>query len=286
MPIRVYKPTSAGRRNASVNVHAEVDKKRPERSLLSPLPKKGGRNHTGVITVRGRGGGAKRMYRKIDFRRKDRDGIVGKVVGIEYDPNRSSHIALIEYADGVKRYVIAPKGLTTGMSIVTSSDSAVEPQVGNCMPLRYIPTGLEVHCVEMSPGKGAQMCRSAGSYARLTNREGHFATLVLPSGETRRVHIDCRAVVGVVGNSDHQNRRLGKAGLTRHLGRRPITRGVAKSHHAHPLGGGEGRSKGNRTPVSPTGVDAKGGGTRNKKQYSTQLIVRRRRSKRYGQLSK
>ncbi|MCW5756555.1 MAG: 50S ribosomal protein L2 [Phycisphaeraceae bacterium] len=286
MPIRVYKPTSPGRRNASVNVHAEVDKKRPEKSLLSPLPKKGGRNNTGVITVRGRGGGAKRMYRKVDFRRKDRDGIVGTVVGIEYDPNRSSHIALIEYADGVKRYVIAPKGLKTGMSIVTSSDSAVEPSVGNCMPLRFIPTGLEVHCVEMSPGKGAQMCRSAGSYARLTNREGHFATLVLPSGEIRRVHIDCRAVIGSVGNSDHQNRRLGKAGLTRHLGRRPITRGVAKSHHAHPLGGGEGRSKGNRTPVSPTGVDAKGGGTRNKKQYSTQLIIRRRRSKRYGQLSK
>lgn len=286
MPIRVYKPTSPGRRNASVNVHAEVDKKRPEKSLLSPLPKKGGRNNTGVITVRGRGGGAKRMYRKVDFRRKDRDGIVGTVVGIEYDPNRSSHIALIEYADGVKRYVIAPKGLKTGMSILTSSDSAVEPSVGNCMPLRFIPTGLEVHCVEMSPGKGAQMCRSAGSYARLTNREGHFATLVLPSGEIRRVHIDCRAVIGSVGNSDHQNRRLGKAGLTRHLGRRPITRGVAKSHHAHPLGGGEGRSKGNRTPVSPTGVDAKGGGTRNKKQYSTQLIIRRRRSKRYGQLSK
>lgn len=286
MPIRVYKPTSAGRRNASVNVHAEVDKKRPEKSLLSPLPKKGGRNNSGVITVRGRGGGAKRMYRKIDFRRRDRDGIVGQVVGVEYDPNRSSHIALIEYTDGVKRYVICPKGLKTGMSIVTSSESAVEPQVGNCMPLRFIPTGLEVHCVEMAPGKGAQMCRSAGSYARLTNREGQFATLVLPSGETRRVHIDCRAVIGAVGNSDHQNRRLGKAGISRHLGRRPITRGVAKSHHAHPLGGGEGRSKGNRTPVSPTGVDAKGGGTRNKKQYSTQLIIRRRRSRRYGQLSK
>src|SRR5690606_25899831 len=139
--------------------------------------------------------------------------------------------------------------------------------------LRYIPSGLEVHCIEMAPGKGAQLCRSAGSYARLTNREGKYATLVLPSGETRRVSLDCRAVVGAVGNSDHQNRRLGKAGLTRHLGRRPITRGVAKSHHAHPLGGGEGRSKGNRTPVSPTGVDAKGGGTRNKKQYSTQLII-------------
>lgn len=286
MAIRVYKPTSPGRRNASVNLHVEVDKKRPEKSLLSPIKKTGGRNHTGVITVRGRGGGAKRMYRKIDFKRKDRDGIAGKVIGIEYDPNRTSHIALIEYADGVKRYVIAPKGLKTGMTLQTSSDSAVEPTVGNCMPLRYIPSGMEVHCIEMAPGKGAQMCRSAGSSARLTNREGKYATLVMPSGETRRVSLDCRAVVGAVGNSDHQNRRLGKAGLTRHLGRRPITRGVAKSHHAHPLGGGEGRSKGNRTPVSPSGVDAKGGGTRNKKQYSTQLIIRRRRSKRYGQLSK
>ncbi|OAB62697.1 50S ribosomal protein L2 [Leptolyngbya valderiana BDU 20041] len=286
MAIRVYKPTSPGRRNASVNLHVEVDKKRPEKALLSPLKKTGGRNHTGVITVRGRGGGAKRMYRKIDFKRKDRDGIAGKVVGIEYDPNRTSHIALIEYADGVKRYVIAPKGMKTGMTVLTSSDSAVEPTVGNCMPLQYIPSGMEVHCIELAPGKGAQMCRSAGSSARLTNREGKYATLVMPSGETRRVSLDCRAVVGAVGNSDHQNRRLGKAGLTRHLGRRPITRGVAKSHHAHPLGGGEGRSKGNRTPVSPTGVDAKGGGTRNKKQYSTQLIIRRRRSKRYGQLSK
>ncbi|GIW74532.1 MAG: 50S ribosomal protein L2 [Phycisphaerales bacterium] len=286
MPIRVYKPTSPGRRNASVNLHAEVDKKRPEKSLLAPLTKTGGRNHSGKITVRGRGGGAKRMYRKIDFRRKDRDGIAGKVVGVEYDPNRTSHIALIEYADGVKRYIIAPRGLKTGMTVLSSSEGAVEPSVGNCMPLRYIPSGLEVHCIEVTPGKGAQMCRSAGSYARLTNREGKFATLVLPSGEIRRVSLDCRAVVGAVGNSDHQNRRLGKAGLTRHLGRRPITRGVAKSHHAHPLGGGEGRSKGNRTPVSPTGVDAKGGGTRNKKKYSTQLIIRRRKSKRYGQLSK
>ncbi|MEQ8315836.1 MAG: 50S ribosomal protein L2 [Phycisphaerales bacterium] len=286
MAIRVYKPTSPGRRNASVNLHVEVDKKRPEKSLLSPIKKTGGRNHTGVITVRGRGGGAKRMYRKIDFKRKDRDGIAAKVIGIEYDPNRTSHIALLEYADGVKRYVIAPKGLKTGMTVQTSSDSAVEPTVGNCMPLRFIPSGMEVHCIEMSPGKGAQLCRSAGSSARLTNREGKYATLVMPSGETRRVSLDCRAVVGAVGNSDHQNRRLGKAGISRHLGRRPITRGVAKSHHAHPLGGGEGRSKGNRTPVSPSGVDAKGGGTRNKKQYSTQLIIRRRRSKRYGQLSK
>lgn len=282
MPIRVYKKTSAGRRFASVNMHAEVTKKNPEKSLLAPLPKSGGRNHHGKITSRGRGGGAKRQYRVIDFKRRDRDGIVGKVVGIEYDPNRSAHIALIEYADGVKRYIIAPGGLKDGMSIESSSTGPVEPQVGNCMALRHIPTGLDVHCVELAPGRGAQMCRSAGTYATLSNKEGEYATLTLPSGETRRVPIDCRATIGQTGNPDHRLRRLGKAGLTRHLGRRPITRGMAKSHHAHPLGGGSGRSKGNRPPCGPTGVLAKGGDTRNKKQHSTKLIIRRRTSKRYG----
>ena len=284
MPIKIYKPTSAGRRNASVNAHAEVTKKHPEKSLLRPLKKSGGRNHSGKITVRGRGGGAKRNYRVIDFKRRDRDGIVGKVIGIEYDPNRSCHIALIEYADGVKRYIPAPRGLTDGDTIIGSGDGPVEPSVGNNMRLRDIPTGLNVHCIELIPGKGAQMCRSAGAYARLTNKEGGYATLVLPSGEQRMVNIDCRATIGEVGNSDHQNRKLGKAGLSRHLGRRPITRGVAKSHNAHPLGGGAGRSKGNRPPVSPTGVLAKGGPTRNRKKHSSKLIIRRRVSKRYGQL--
>lgn len=284
MPIRTYKPTSAGRRNASVNTHAEVTKKRPEKSLVRPLRKKGGRNHHGIITSRGRGGGVKRMYRLIDFRRKDRDGIEGKVIGVEYDPNRSCHIALIEYADGVKRYIPAPAGLKVGRTVVCSSSGPVEPEPGNAMPLRYIPTGLEVHCVEITPGKGGQMCRSAGTSARLSNREGGFATLVLPSGEIRRVPADCRATIGAVGNADHQNRRLGKAGLTRKLGRRPITRGVAKSHHAHPLGGGSGRSKGNRPPCGPTGVLAKGGPTRNKKKHSTKMIIRRRVSSRYGVL--
>ncbi|MGE0724845.1 MAG: 50S ribosomal protein L2 [Alphaproteobacteria bacterium] len=284
MPIRIYKPTSAGRRNASVNMHAEVDKKKPERSLLRPRPKSGGRNHQGVITSRGIGGGVKKMYRLIDFKRKDRNGIDGKVVGIEYDPNRSSHIALIEYTDGVKRYIIAPNGLKTGDAISTSSDGPVEPTPGNCMPLRHVPTGLEVHCVELTPGRGAQMCRGAGSYARLTNKEGSYATLVLPSGETRNVNIDCRATIGQVGNPDHRLRKLGKAGLTRLMGRRPITRGMAKSHHAHPLGGGSGRSKGNRPPCGPTGVLAKGGTTRNRKKHSSKLIIRRRVSKRYGQL--
>lgn len=284
MGIRVYKPTSAGRRNASVLTHEEVTKSAPERSLLAPLNKKGGRNSQGIITVRGRGGGAKRKYRMIDFKRRDRDGIVGTVVGIEYDPNRTCHIALIEYSDGVKRYIIAPKGLTDGDTVVCSSDSAVEPTVGNAMPLRYIPTGMDVHAVELQPGGGAKMCRAAGMYARLTNKEGSYATLVMPSGETRRVLIDCKATVGAVGNTDHQNRRIGKAGLNRKLGRRPKVRGVAMSHHTHPLGGGEGRSKSGRPPVSKSGTPAKGGGTRNRKKASSDLIIRRRKSKRYGQL--
>ncbi|USN98968.1 MAG: 50S ribosomal protein L2 [Phycisphaeraceae bacterium] len=284
MAIRVYKPTSAGRRNASVNMHVEVTKTEPERSLLAPLNKKAGRNHKGIITVKGRGGGAKRRYRKIDFKRRDRDGIVGKVVGIEYDPNRTSHIALVEYADGVKRYIPAPVGLKDGAEVLSSTDAPIDPNVGNSMPLRYIPLGLSIHCVELTKGRGAQICRSAGSSARLMNRDGDYATILLPSGELRRVHADCRATIGQVGNTDHQLRRLGKAGLSRHLGRRPKVRGVAMSHHEHPLGGGEGRSKGGRAPVSESGVLSKGGGTRNRKKPSQKLIIRRRKSKRYGQL--
>ena len=284
MAIRVYKPTSPGRRNASVNLNTEVTKLEPEKSLLRPRPKKGGRNHHGKITVRGRGGGVKRRYRMVDFKRRDRDGIAGTVVGIEYDPNRTCHIALVEYTDGVKRYVIAPVGLKDGDVIESSSDGPIEPSIGNCMPLRYMPTGTNVHCVELNPGGGGKMCRSAGGYARLTNKEGDYATLVLPSGELRRVPIDCRATIGQVGNTDHQNRRLGKAGISRKLGRRPKTRGMAMSHHAHPLGGGEGRSKGGRAPVSRSGTLAKGGGTRNRKKPSQDLIIRRRKSKRYGQL--
>lgn len=284
MPIRIYNKTSAGRRNASVNMHAEVTKKHPEKSLLAPLSKSGGRNNQGVTTSRGIGGGVKKNYRKIDFKRRDRAGIEGTVAGVEYDPNRSCHIALISYADGTKRYVPAPAGIKDGQQVLTSINGPVEPSVGNAMPLAYIPTGLEVHCVELVPGKGAQICRSAGSFARLSNKEGDFATLVLPSGEVRRVPLTCMATIGQVGNPDHRLRRLGKAGLTRLMGRRPITRGIAKSHHAHPLGGGSGRSKGNRPPCGPTGVLAKGGPTRNKKKHSTKLIVRRRVSTRYGQL--
>jgi len=283
MPIRVYKRTSAGRRNASVNAHAEVTKFQPETSLLRPLPKTGGRNHHGKITSRGIGGGAKRRYRLIDFKRRDRHGMSGTILGIEYDPNRSSHIALVQYADGQKRYIIAPNGIKAGQTIECSLEGAVEPTAGNMMQLRYIPTGLDVHCVELIPGRGAQMCRSAGSYAKLTNKEGAFATLVLPSGEVRMVPLECTAVVGQVGNPDHRLRMLGKAGISRHLGIRPKTRGVAKSHHAHPLGGGSGRSKGNRPPCGPTGVHAKGGNTRNPRKHSGKLILRRRISKRYGQ---
>ncbi|MEM8757086.1 MAG: 50S ribosomal protein L2 [Planctomycetota bacterium] len=284
MGIRVYKPTSPGRRNASVLTNDEITKKRPEKSLLSPVTKSGGRNNSGKVTVRGRGGGAKRRYRRIDFKRADRDGIVGTVVGIEYDPNRTCHIALIQYTDGVKRYILAPVGLTDGNEVLAHSTEAIEPAVGNSMPLKLIPTGMNVHCVELQPGKGGQMCRSAGMSARLTNRDEKYATLVLPSGETRRVSVECRATIGQVGNTDHQNRRLGKAGTNRHLGRRPKTRGVAMSHDAHPLGGGEGRSKGGRAPVNKQGTPAKGGRTRDKNKPSSDLIIRRRVSKRYGQV--
>lgn len=283
MPIRTYKPTSAGRRFASVNAHAEVTKKSPEKALLRPWKDKGGRNHHGKITVRGRGGSTKRMYRVIDFKRHDRDGIEATVIGVEYDPNRSSHIALLKYADGVKRYIIAPAQIKVNDKIIAKGDGPADPKIGNAMRLKDIPTGLDVHCVELRPGKGAQICRSAGTYAKLMNKEGDYATIMLSSGEMRMVHINCRATIGQVGNPDHILRRLGKAGLNRHMGVRPITRGVAKSHNAHPLGGGSGRSKGNRPPVGPTGVLAKGGGTRNPKKHSSKLIIRRRVSKRFGQ---
>lgn len=283
MPIRIYKKTSAGRRNASVNMHVEVTKKTPEKSLLAPKVKTGGRNFSGKITSRGIGGGVKQMYRKIDFKRRDRDGLAGTIIGIEYDPNRSCHIALVQYSDGEKRYHLAPMGVKDGMVLLSSSTGPIEPSVGNCMRLRDIPTGLDVHCVEIVPGGGGQMCRSAGNYAKVTNKEGEFATLVLPSGEVRRVPLEARATIGQVGNGDHRLRMLGKAGLSRLMGIRPITRGVAKSHHAHPLGGGSGRSKGNRPLCGPTGVHSKGGNTRNPRKASAKLIIRRRVTKRYGQ---
>lgn len=283
MPIRVYKRTSPGRRNSSVNMHSEVTKNTPEKSLLRKLTKTGGRNSQGIVTVRGRGGGHKRRYRAIDFKRR-KDDMVATVIGIEYDPNRTSHIALLEYEDGTRRYIPAPRKLVDGDTVMSSNEK-IEPKPGNCMPLKYIPTGLNVHCLEMIPGRGAQLCRSAGSYARLTNREGKWATLVMPSGEIRQVSIECRATVGQVGNTDHSQVRLGKAGRNIHLGRKPKVRGVAKSHHCHPMGGGEGRSKGGRLPAGPSGTSAKGGRTRKRSKASDKRIIRRRKSVRYGQLT-
>ena len=282
MAIRNYKPTTPGRRNASVNLHIEVTRSKPEKSLLRPLPKKGGRNNQGKITVRGRGGGHKRRYRLIDWHRKQNDQ-PATVVSIEYDPNRTCHIALLEYEDSVKRYIIAPRDIQVGQ-VVLSSQNPIDPKPGNCMPLKHIPTGISVHSIEFEPGKGAALCRSAGVSARLTNREGRLCTLVLPSGEIRQVSIECRATVGAVGNQDHQLVKLGKAGRNRWLGRKPKVRGVAKSHDSHPLGGGEGRSKGGRTPASASGTKSKGGRTREPRKWSDKRILRRRKSKRYGQL--
>lgn len=282
MAIRIYNKVTAGRRNASVNLNTEVTKKTPQKSLLLPQTRSSGRNNSGKITVQRRGGGHKRRYRLVDFKR-NKIGVDATVVGIEYDPNRSCHLALLEYADGERRYILAPIGITDGAKIV-SAQQAAEPRSGNSMPLRFIPAGLNVHNVELVPGKGGQMCRSAGMFARLTNKEGQWATLVLPSGEIRQVSLDCRATIGQLGNLDHNKVSLGKAGRSRYLGIRPTVRGVAKAHHVHPLGGGEGRSKSNRPPASRTGVLAKGGRTRKGGKASNKRIIRRRVSKRYGQL--
>jgi large subunit ribosomal protein L2 len=283
MAIKIYKPTSPGRRKASVNTHDEVTDKRrkPEKSLLEPLKKTGGRNHSGKITAWHRGGGHKRRYRRIDFKRT-KDNVTAKVVAIEYDPNRSSHIALLEYADGEKRYILAPQGLKPGE--VLESGQRVEPKVGNCMPLKAIPVGMDVHNIELTAGQGGRMVRTAGSSARLIAREGEWATLLLPSGEMRQIRVECRATIGALGNADHQNVRLGKAGKTRYLGWRPHVRGVAMNPVAHPLGGGEGRSGGGRHPCSPWGKLAKGGATRKRGKPSSKRILRRRRTVRYGQL--
>ena len=279
MAIKVYKPTSPGRRNASVNVRTELTGDPPTKSLLKPLKKTGGRNHHGIITCRFRGGGAKRMYRIIDFKR-DKDGVEGTVATIEYDPNRTCNIALIKYADGEKRYILAPLGLEVGQKIYSGEDA--EPRIGNALPLAKIPTGLNIHNIEVTPGGGGKLVRSAGAAARLIAKEGKWAHVVLPSGEVRLINIKCRATIGQLGNIDHRNVRLGKAGKTRHLGRRPHVRGVAQNPVSHPMGGGEGRSGGGRHPCSPTGKLAKGGKTRKKGKPSDKLILRRRRSKRHG----
>jgi len=282
MGVKQYKPTTPSRRFGAVNDYAEITRTKPEKSLLEPIKKTGGRNHHGVITARGRGGGNKRMYRKIDFRR-NKDGVPAKVASIEYDPNRSAFIALLHYADGEKRYILAPQGLKVGDTV--ESGENIEPTVGNCMPLRTVPVGYEIHNIEVNPGMGGRLVRSAGVVARLVGREGDFAHVQLPSGELRMFSVRCRATIGQIGNSDHQNISLGKAGRKRHLGRRPHGRGIAQNPVDHPMGGGEGRSKSGKHPSSPTGVLAKGGRTRRRKNMSSRLIVRRRKSVRYGQIT-
>ena len=280
MGIRRYKPVTPGRRGATVNDFVELTPgAKPEKKLLRPMHKTGGRNNQGKITTRHRGGGHKQRYRLIDFRR-NKDDIPAKVNSVQYDPNRSARIALLFYADGEKRYILAPEGLKQGDVVVSGSESA--PSVGNCLPLKNIPLGTRVHNIELQPGRGGVLCRSAGSSAVLAAREADWAQINLPSGEIRRVPSACRATIGVLSNGEHMGIVLGKAGRKRWLGRRPHVRGTAMNPVDHPHGGGEGRTKGGRHPVSPTGKNAKGGGTRKRRKPSNASIVRRRRSKRYG----
>jgi large subunit ribosomal protein L2 len=276
MPVKIYKPTSPGRRNMSVSDFAEITRGTSERSLTKGLVKKsGGRNVNGRITAYHRGGGHRRRFRQIDFRRNKVD-VPAKVAAIEYDPNRSANIALLHYADGEKRYILSPGGLKVGDSVVSSASAEIHP--GNAMPLSRIPLGTQLHAIEMKPGKGAQLVRSAGTSAQLMAREGSLATLRLPSGEMRMVHIDCMATVGEVGNSEHENQRIGKAGRSRWLGKRSNVRGVAMNPVDHPMGGGEGRSSGGRHPCTPWGKPTKGAKTRNNKR-SDKYIVKRRGKK-------
>ncbi len=279
--IKIYKATSAGRRNSSVLVRDEITTDTPEKSLLRPLKKTGGRNHSGMITTRHIGGGHKRQYRLIDFRR-DKDDSAATVMTIEYDPNRNVNISLVQYDDGEKRYILAPLGLKVGQKIYNGENA--EPRLGNAMPLSKIPVGLEVHNVEMVPGQGGKLVRSAGGVARLAARDGDNAQLILPSGEMRIVNSKCRATIGQLGNIEYASIRWGKAGRTRHLGIRPTVRGSAMNPHDHPMGGGEGRRAGGRHPVSKTGKLAKGGKTRKRRKNSNKMILRRRRNVRNGQL--
>jgi large subunit ribosomal protein L2 len=276
MPVKVYKPTSNGHRNMSVSDFAEITRSKPERSLVTGrVNKNGGRNVHGRITAFQRGGGHKRRYRKIDFKR-NKHGIPAKVASIEYDPNRSANIALLHYADGEKRYILSPKELRVGDQLQSGPDAEV--RLGNAMPLANIPLGTQVHNVELKPGKGAQMVRSAGTSAQLMAREGKLATLRLPSGEMRMVQINCMATIGQVGNWEHENQRIGKAGRTRWKGKRPNVRGVAMNPVDHPMGGGEGRSSGGRHPCTPWGKPTKGRKTR-KNTRSDKYIVKRRGKK-------
>ncbi|MEK6237814.1 MAG: 50S ribosomal protein L2 [Planctomycetales bacterium] len=282
MGLKHYKPTSPGRRGATVSDFADLTPgAKPEKSLLRKKKKKGGRNNQGKITARHRGGGHKQRYRVIDFRRQ-KDNIPAKVDSIQYDPNRSARIALLHYADGEKRYILAPAGLKQGMTLMSGPDAP--PELGNCLPLKKMPLGATIHNIELQPGRGGQMCRSAGTRGVLAAREGGWAQINLPSGEIRRVPATCRATLGSLSNSENMAIVLGKAGRKRWLGRRPHVRGTAMNPVDHPPGGGEGRTKGGRHPVSPEGKSAKGGRTRQKHKPSNAAIVRRRKSKRYGQL--
>lgn len=274
MPIRRYKPTSAGRRNMSVSTFSEITKSKPEKSLLEPLRKKGGRNNNGRITVRHRGGGHKRAYRVIDFKR-NKQGIEAKVAAIEYDPNRSARIALLHYVDGEKRYILAPVGLNVGDRVMSGTGSDI--RVGNALPLRNIPLGTQVHNIELEIGRGGVLVRSAGNSAQLMAKEGNYATLRMPSGEMRMVHLECLATIGQVGNTDHQNIRIGKAGRKRWMGRRPEVRGSAMNPRDHPHGGGEGRAPiGLKGPKTKWGKPARGVRTRNNKR-TDRFVIRRRK---------
>src|SRR3989475_9336327 len=274
MPIRRYKPTSPGRRFMSVSTFDEVTKTKPEKSLLEPVTKKGGRNNNGRITTRHQGGGHKRRYRVIDFKRL-KDGVPAKVAAIEYDPNRSARIALLHYADGAKSYILAPARLRVGATVESGPTADIKP--GNALPLENIPTGTLVHNVELNPGRGGQMARSAGSGVQLVAKDEGYGVVRLPSGEMRRVPLTCRATIGQVGNADHENVNVGKAGRNRWQGKRPAVRGSAMHPVDHPHGGGEGKSKGGRHPVTPCGVPTLGKRTRRKHKESNKLIVRARR---------
>ncbi|WP_455201778.1 50S ribosomal protein L2 [Kaarinaea lacus] len=275
MAIQKSKPTSPGRRFVVKVSSPELHKGEPHAALLEKKSRSGGRNHHGRITTRHRGGGHKQHYRVIDFKR-NKDGIPGRVERLEYDPNRSAHIALVLYADGERRYIIAPKGVAAGAEIMSGSEAPIKP--GNCLTLRQIPMGSTLHCIELKPGKGAQIARSAGTSVQLVAREGEYATIRLRSGEMRKVHVECKATIGEVSNSEHNLRSLGKAGAKRWRGVRPTVRGVAMNPVDHPHGGGEGRTAGGRHPVTPWGVPTKGYKTRSNKRTDG-MIVRRRNKK-------
>ncbi len=273
MGVKTRKPTTPAQRYMMYSDFAEITKTKPEKSLTKPLKQTGGRNAHGHITSRRRGGGHKRRYRVIDFRRSKR-GIPAKVAAIEYDPNRTARIALLYYVDGEKRYIIAPKGLEVGQQVIAADDA--EPKPGNAMPLANVPPGTAVHNIEMTPGSGGKLVRGAGMAATVSAKEGNYALVNLPSGEVRRLHMRCYCTIGQVGNIEHSSIKLGKAGRSRWLGRRPKVRGMAMNPIAHPMGGGEGRAGGGRVPVSPWGKPSKGGKTRSKRAKSNKFIVRRR----------